>query len=91
MEEKFSKALKASEREGMKKATAVGVQAGFLYFIAYSANGLAFWQGSRKVAESVETPDAGTTVGSVFTVIFILVEGNIDSHQTWVHRSIVLT
>ncbi|KAJ5111021.1 P-loop containing nucleoside triphosphate hydrolase protein [Penicillium argentinense] len=77
LEEKFSKALKESEREGMKKATAVGVQAGFLYFIAYSANGLAFWQGSRKVADSVDGGDAGTTVGSVFTVIFILVEATL--------------
>jgi ABC-type multidrug transport system fused ATPase/permease subunit len=79
LEEKFSKALKGSEREGMKKATAIGVQAGFLYFIAYSANGLAFWQGSRKVAESVDGSNAGSTVGSVFTVIFILVEGKLLS------------
>ncbi|CAI7591424.1 unnamed protein product [Penicillium pancosmium] len=77
LEEKFSKALKESEREGMKKATAIGVQAGFLYFIAYSANGLAFWQGSRKVAESVDGSNAGSTVGSVFTVIFILVEATL--------------
>lgn len=78
LEGKFSKALKESEREGMKKATAIGVQAGFLYFIAYSANGLAFWQGSRKVAESVDGSNAGSTVGSVFTVIFILVEGELS-------------
>ncbi|KAJ5965298.1 leptomycin B resistance protein pmd1 [Penicillium waksmanii] len=77
LEEKFSKALKESEREGMKKATAIGVQAGFLYFIAYSANGLAFWQGSRKVAESVDDSNVGSTVGSVFTVIFILVEATL--------------
>lgn len=75
LENKFAKALKSSEQEGLKKATAVGIQAGFLYFIAYSANGLAFWYGSRRVAESVSTDHAGATVGATFTVIFILVEG----------------
>lgn len=78
LEEKFSKALKASEAEGIKKATAVGIQSGFLYFISYAANGLAFWQGSRQIAESVRG-EGGTTVGATFTVIFILVEGKSGS------------
>lgn len=75
LEDKFSKALKASEHEGLKKATAVGIQSGVLYFIAYSANGLAFWYGSRTIADAVGQNSAGATVGSTFTVIFILVEG----------------
>lgn len=76
LEQKFSKALKASEHEGLKKATAVGVQSGFLYFIGYGANGLAFWYGSRQVADSVgNDSQGGITVGATFTVIFILVEG----------------
>ncbi|CAG8947886.1 unnamed protein product [Penicillium salamii] len=75
LEEKFSKALKDSETEGLKKATATGIQAGVLYFIAYGANGLAFWQGSRRIADSVRDGTAGATVGSTFTVIFVLVEG----------------
>jgi ABC-type multidrug transport system fused ATPase/permease subunit len=75
LEEKFSKALKSSEHEGLKKATAVGIQSGVLYFIAYSANGLAFWEGSRKIAQAVADDSSGTTVGATFTVIFILVEG----------------
>lgn len=79
LEEKFSKALKAAETEGLKKATAVGIQSGVLYFIAYSANGLAFWQGSRSIAESVSGNTHGATVGATFTVIFILVEGEFDS------------
>lgn len=75
LESKFSKALKSSEHEGLKKATAVGIQSGFLYFIAYSANGLAFWQGSQRIADAVREGTAGVTVGATFTVIFILVEG----------------
>ncbi|RJE23317.1 ABC multidrug transporter [Aspergillus sclerotialis] len=77
LENKFSKALKSAEHEGLKKATAVGVQSGFLYFIAYSANGLAFWYGSRRIADSVSENSPGTRIGSVFTVIFILVEATL--------------
>ncbi|KAL3496016.1 P-loop containing nucleoside triphosphate hydrolase protein [Aspergillus germanicus] len=77
LEEKFSKALKSSEHEGLKKAAAVGIQSGVLYFIAYSANGLAFWQGSRKIAQAVADDSSGTTVGATFTVIFILVEATL--------------
>lgn len=75
LEEKFSKALAASRHEGIKKATAIGVQSGILYFVAYAANGLAFWQGSHQIADAVRDSTSGTTVGAVFTVIFILVEG----------------
>lgn len=75
LEKKFANALKSSEREGLKKATAVGIQSGVLYFIAYSANGLAFWQGSRRIADAVRDGTGGATVGSTFTVIFILIEG----------------
>ncbi|KAH8690737.1 mating factor A secretion protein STE6-like protein [Talaromyces proteolyticus] len=77
LEKKFSSALKASETEGLKKATAVGIQSGFLYFIAYSANGLAFWQGSRRIADAVRSDSAGATVGATFTVIFILIEATL--------------
>lgn len=75
LEDKFAKALKASEQEGIKKATAVGIQAGVLYFVAYSANGLAFWQGSKRIADAVGSDTSGATVGAVFTVIFVLIEG----------------
>lgn len=76
LEKAFAAALMASQRDGMKKAAAVGIQSGVLYFVAYSANGLAFWQGSRQIAESIVKGDrAHTTVGATFTVIFILIEG----------------
>ncbi|KAJ5166193.1 ABC transporter 1 [Penicillium canariense] len=75
LEEKFSRALKMAEREGLKKAAAVGTQSGVLYFIAYSANGLAFWQGSQRIADAVSSDSTDVTVGATFTVIFILIEG----------------
>ena len=78
LEGKFAKMLGQSRREGLKKATAVGVQTGVLYFIAYAANGLAFWRGSEYVAKAA-AGEGGTTVGATFTVIFILVEGEFSA------------
>ena len=77
LEKKFAGALKSSETQGLKKATAVGIQSGVLYFIAYSANGLAFWKGSHRIADSVRDGTAGVTVGATFTVIFVLIEGEL--------------
>ncbi|KAF1997710.1 ABC multidrug transporter SitT [Amniculicola lignicola CBS 123094] len=77
LEIKFADALRASKREGLKKATAVGIQSGVLYFVAYSANGLAFWQGSRRIADAATNNSGGATVGATFTVIFILVEATL--------------
>ncbi|KAJ4855552.1 ABC transporter transmembrane region domain-containing protein [Trichoderma breve] len=77
LEEKFSDALKSSKREGLKKALAIGIQSGVLYFVAYSANALAFWQGSKSIADLVSHKSGGVTVGSTFTVIFILVEATL--------------
>lgn len=77
LEKKFAGALKSSETQGLKKATAVGIQSGVLYFIAYSANGLAFWKGSHRIADSVRDGTASVTVGATFTVIFVLIEGEL--------------
>lgn len=68
--------LKEAKKEGINKATASAIQAGTLYFIAFAANALAYWQGSRKIAESVEFgADNGASAGAIYTVIFILVDG----------------
>jgi ATP-binding cassette subfamily B (MDR/TAP) protein 1 len=75
LEEKFSGYLSGARKEGIRKAIAAAVQAGLLYFIAFSANALAYWQGSRKIAETVENGGSGTTAGEIYTVIFILVDG----------------
>jgi ABC-type multidrug transport system fused ATPase/permease subunit len=82
LEGKFAEALSSSKREGLKKATAVGIQSGVLYFVAYGANGLAFWQGSRRIADAAGQDSGGATVGATFTVIFILIEGLFASAST---------
>jgi len=81
LEDKFSAALENSKREGLKKAAAVGIQSGVLYFIAYSANGLAFWRGSQHIADAAagQAYTGSVSVGSTFTVIFVLIEGMLTS------------
>lgn len=74
LEERFKVHLTGARREGIRKALAAAVQAGLLYFIAFSANALAYWQGSRKIANTVEF-GGDATVGDTYTVIFVLVDG----------------
>ncbi|KAF2193544.1 leptomycin B resistance protein pmd1 [Zopfia rhizophila CBS 207.26] len=80
LEARFRDYLSDSRKEGIKKAVAAAIQAGLLYFIAYSANALAYWQGSKKIANTVEF-GGKTTVGETYTVIFILVDGAIVLSQ----------
>ncbi|KAK7718002.1 hypothetical protein SLS57_006149 [Botryosphaeria dothidea] len=82
LEEKFAADLMESQKEGIKKAVASGAQAGLMYFIAYAANALAFWEGSKIIANAVANDSgAGATVGSIFTVIFILVDATLVLSQ----------
>jgi ATP-binding cassette subfamily B (MDR/TAP) protein 1 len=75
LEGMFASHLRVARSEGLKKSVVSAVQVGLLYFIAYSANALAFWQGSREIARSMEGGD-GLSVGAVYTVIFILVDAS---------------
>ncbi|KAL5406685.1 hypothetical protein PMIN03_007657 [Paraphaeosphaeria minitans] len=83
LEEKYRGYLGEAKKEGTSKATASAIQAGTLYFIAFAANALAYWQGSRKIAaKSVESGgDSGASAGAIYTVIFILVDGAIVLSQ----------
>lgn len=74
LEAVFERHLTLAEQSGIKKALVSSIQLGCLYFIAYSANALAFWQGSREIAASVAKNGSNTTVGAVYTVIFLLVD-----------------
>ncbi|KAJ4173935.1 hypothetical protein NW754_012926 [Fusarium falciforme] len=62
LEEKFSEHMERSRKYAIVKASIAAVQTGLLYFIAYSGNALAFWQGSMRIADSVEKNDGSTTV-----------------------------
>jgi ABC-type multidrug transport system fused ATPase/permease subunit len=75
LERKFAASMMTAQTEGIKKAIAAAVQAGLLYFIAYSANALAFWKGSQMLADTVEENRHDTTVGEMYTVVFLLIDG----------------
>ncbi|KAF2021068.1 leptomycin B resistance protein pmd1 [Aaosphaeria arxii CBS 175.79] len=75
LEQSFGERLTNAKRDGLKKATVAATQAGMIWFIALSAQALAYWQGSIRIAQSLESNSNGTTVGKIFTVIFILVDG----------------
>ncbi|KAJ9148320.1 Leptomycin B resistance protein pmd1-like protein 4 [Pleurostoma richardsiae] len=74
LEAKFAGHMAIARKAGIQKAAASALQAGLLYFIAYSANALAFWQGSRMVAKAISHPGSGSSIGQIYTVIFILVD-----------------
>ncbi|ETN46348.1 uncharacterized protein HMPREF1541_00532 [Cyphellophora europaea CBS 101466] len=77
LDSRFSEKLVRAKASGVKKAVATSIQAGVLYFVAYAANALAFWQGSRTIANAVAAGDARSTVGTTYTVIFILIDATL--------------
>lgn len=76
LERRFADLMAKASAEGVKKAIVAGVQLGLLYFIAYSTNALAYWQGSKSIADSVGTDAASSQVGAVYTVIFLLIDAS---------------
>ncbi|KKA29553.1 hypothetical protein TD95_001663 [Thielaviopsis punctulata] len=74
LENKFAQSTLVAQKAGIKKAITAAIQAGALYFIAYSANALAFWQGSMKIADTVAGISKGSSVGQIYSVVFILVD-----------------
>ncbi|KAI1743453.1 P-loop containing nucleoside triphosphate hydrolase protein [Xylaria scruposa] len=81
LEAKFAAELSLAKKESIKKAVAVAIQSGLLYFIAFAACGLAYWQGSITIADVVAGRETGTSVGSIYTIIFILVDASIVISQ----------
>ncbi|KAL4822054.1 P-loop containing nucleoside triphosphate hydrolase protein [Aspergillus spinulosporus] len=81
LEERFIEHLGPARVAGIRKSIATATQAGLLYFIAFSANALAFWQGSMKIAGAVERGAEGVTVGNTYTVILVLVDASLILSQ----------
>ena len=75
LETKLLRNLASAQKAGQKKAVASATQFGCLFLIAYSANALAFWHGSKEIASSVDMAGSGVTAGAVYTVIFLLLDG----------------
>ncbi|GIK04542.1 ABC multidrug transporter mdr4 [Aspergillus viridinutans] len=76
LEKRFAGYLLQSRKDAVRKATTHAAQLGCLYFIAYSANALAFWEGSQLISKSVADGNSGASVGAVYTVIFVLIDAS---------------
>lgn len=77
LEDKFAAYARDGRKAGTYKAFASAVQSGLLYFIAFSANALAFWMGSRTIADAIKWGGEDASVGTTYTVIFLLVDGKL--------------
>ena len=75
LEKKLASILSRAQGEALKKGVAIATQFGFMFLVAYSANALAFWQGSKEIAKLARQGGDGVTAGSVYTVIFVLLDG----------------
>lgn len=64
--------LELARKQGTLKALAAACVLGSLFFVGYSANALAFFSGSNLIASSANP----STVGSVYTVIFLLLDAS---------------
>jgi ATP-binding cassette, subfamily B (MDR/TAP), member 1 len=67
--------LRQMQASAATQAGTEALQMGLLYFVSYAANALAIWWGSRDIARSLARNLPGATIGSVYTVIFVLVDG----------------
>ncbi|RAQ71788.1 multidrug resistance protein 1 [Aspergillus flavus] len=76
LESRFASYLSATHMDALKKACTHAAQLGFLYFVAYSANALAFWEGAQMISHSVANENSGVSVGAVYTVIFVLIDAS---------------
>lgn len=60
--------LQVSARFALRKAISAATMLGCVYFVAYAANALAFWEGSR-IAVATGTNNAGTIYAVVFLIL----------------------
>lgn len=75
LEVKLVTVLTKARRAALNKSVATASQFGFMFLVAYSANSLAFWQGSKEIITSAESTTPSVTAGAVYTVIFVLLDG----------------
>jgi ABC-type multidrug transport system fused ATPase/permease subunit len=64
--------LDECSRLGLRKAIASALELGGAYFVAYSANGLAFYVGSRMAAAG----EAGGDAGTIYAVVFLILDAS---------------
>lgn len=61
--------LSVSARFALRKSLAGAAMLGSVYFVAYAANGLAFWEGSRLAIAS-----GSNNAGTIYAVVFLILD-----------------
>lgn len=74
LEAVFVRHMAESRKHATLKAAVAAVQTGLLYFIAYSANALAFWQGSKLIANSLTDSGDNSTIGEIYAIVYLLID-----------------
>ena len=74
LEAKVTGILRKARGEALRKTSAAACQFGFMFLVAYAANAVAFWKGSKEIADAAGQ-GGKVTAGSVYTVIFVLLDG----------------
>ncbi|KAK7516648.1 leptomycin B resistance protein pmd1 [Phyllosticta citriasiana] len=67
--DEYLKLLRSAVSVGVRKSIAGAVMLGSVYFTAYSANALAFWEGTRLQEQRGEGGQAGTIYAVVFLIL----------------------
>ncbi|KAK6541827.1 hypothetical protein TWF694_007607 [Orbilia ellipsospora] len=68
--EKNRKVLESGRYYGVRRSFIIAARLGFLFFLAYGVNSLAFWYGIRQV--TLKSTDAGT----IYTIIFLMLDAS---------------
>jgi ATP-binding cassette subfamily B (MDR/TAP) protein 1 len=71
LSEEHYRLLKLSAGYAIRKSVSAALMLGAVYFTAYSANALAFWEGSR-LASQAGTNNAGT----IYAVVFLILDAS---------------
>ncbi|EGX88958.1 ABC multidrug transporter SitT [Cordyceps militaris CM01] len=74
LEKMFTDFMVDARSNAIKKAAVASVQTGLLYFIAYAANALAFWQGSIRIANAAASNSGGSSIGQIYAIVYLLID-----------------
>lgn len=83
LERMFTNFMAEAQGHAIKKAAVASVQTGMLYFIAYAANALAFWQGSIRIAGAIRSENGGASIGQIYAIVYLLIDGKYLESSKW--------
>ncbi|KAF2138331.1 uncharacterized protein K452DRAFT_321290 [Aplosporella prunicola CBS 121167] len=71
----FTGHLLKAQPAAIRNFITAACQLGFLYFVAYSANAVAIWQGSMQIGDAI-AQKSDFTIGHVYTCILVLIDAS---------------